>query len=161
MARMSAVVSVMMISITRVMETTGINWKVGAPNSKGTVIPTHAASATLPKSAMPSTAAMMVPMTSPSRMAILLRKPPKKPPKTRVITRISTSVKNANPMFPGLANSGASGTPPADQRIATGIREIAIMVMIEPVTTGGKKRSSRPKNGAASTVRSPATITDP
>jgi hypothetical protein len=104
---------------------------------------------------------MMVPMMSPSRMAILLKKPPKTPPANRVMRSMITSVKNASPMLPGAVKSGASGTPPADQRIATGIKEIPMMVIIEPVTTGGKKRNSRPKNGATSTVNTPATITDP
>ncbi|SCE39679.1 hypothetical protein GA0115235_118311 [Streptomyces sp. DpondAA-F4a] len=30
-----------------------------------------------------------------------------------------------------------------------------------PVTSGGKKRSSRPNTGASSTIASPATITEP
>ncbi|CAN5600888.1 hypothetical protein BH24ACT22_BH24ACT22_22060 [soil metagenome] len=161
MARMSAVVSVMMISITSVMETIGIIEKTGSPKWKGSVMLTHPASPTRARSAIPNIAAKAVPMTRPSRMAIRLRKPPRIPAVNRVMSKTTTNVKNANPILAGLPKSGASGTPPAAHRIATGISETPIIAMMVPVTTGGKNRNNLPKNGAAITVSRPATITDP
>ena len=53
------------------------------------------------------------------------------------------SVSAASPMFAGLPKVGAVTTPPPAQRIATGSSEMPITVMTDPVTTGGKKCSSR------------------
>lgn len=44
---------------------------------------------------------------------------------------------------------------------ATGSSETPMIRMTVPVTSGGKKRSSKPKTGANSMIARPATITDP
>src|SRR5918997_1274694 len=75
--------------------------------------------------------------------------------------RIMIKTAKARAMLPGLPNSSAFGSPPPAQVTATGKRETPIMVMIDPVTTGGKKRSRREKYGLTRKVMTPATITDP
>jgi hypothetical protein len=74
--------------------------------------------------------------------------------------RIMTKTAKARAMLPGLPKFSALGSPPA-QVTATGKRETPIMVMMDPVTTGGKKRSRREKYGLTKKVMIPATITDP
>ncbi|MNC53313.1 hypothetical protein D3C75_1027100 [compost metagenome] len=61
----------------------------------------------------------------------------------------------------GLPKSGAPGSPPPSQMAAAGISEIPMMVIRLPITTGGKKRSSRLNSGARPMVMAPAAITAP
>ena len=63
--------------------------------------------------------------------------------------------------FIGEAKSGAFGFPPPIQFTATGRRVIPIIVMIVPVTTGGKNRMNRLKNGAIKKVNKPAMMIAP
>ena len=56
----------------------------------------------------------------------------------------------ATAMFFGSPKVGVPGVPPPAQRMATGSSEIPMTVMTTPVTTSGKKRSSRVKTGAMS-----------
>ncbi len=72
-----------------------------------------------------------------------------------------TIVMAATAMFFGAPKVGAVGTPPAAQRIATGSSAIPMTVITTPVTTSGKKRSSRVKNGAISMASRPATSSAP
>ena len=67
----------------------------------------------------------------------------------------------ATAMFLGAPKVGVPGTPPAAQRIATGSSEIPMTVITTPVTTSGKKRSSRVKIGAISMPSRPATSSAP
>ena len=67
----------------------------------------------------------------------------------------------ATAMFFGAPKVGVPGTPPAAQRMATGSSEIPMTVMTTPVTTSGKKRSSRVKTGAISRPSRPATSSAP
>lgn len=57
--------------------------------------------------------------------------------------------------------SSAVASPPWAQPTGTGIRVTPMRVMTTPVTSGGKKRSSRPKNGPTARQKTPATITAP
>lgn len=50
---------------------------------------------------------------------------------------------------------------PIIQRIATGNKEIPIIVITQPVTTGGKKRIIFEKNGASNKPINDATMTAP
>lgn len=72
-----------------------------------------------------------------------------------------TRVMKARNKFIGEAKSGDFGLPPPIQLTATGSRVIPMMVMIVPVTTGGKKRMNRLKKGAMKKVNSPAMRIDP
>ena len=67
----------------------------------------------------------------------------------------------ATAMFFGSPKVGVPGVPPPAHRMATGSSEIPMTVMTTPVTTSGKKRSSRVKTGAMSRPRRPATIRAP
>jgi hypothetical protein len=75
MARMSAVVSVMITSITMNMEMIAPTAKVGAPNSNGVVSWNSAASPSREKLVAPNGIATRVPSTSPSRIATRLKNP--------------------------------------------------------------------------------------
>ena len=68
-----------------------------------------------------------------------------------MITMISAVIK-ASARFFGAPKSGLPAPPPA-QRIATGSSEMPITVITVPVTTSGKKRSSRVNTGA---IRKPS-----
>ncbi len=60
----------------------------------------------------------------------------------------------------GAPKFGAPRPPPA-QLIATRNSAMPIVRMMVPVTIGGKKRISRPKNGAISTANTPAAMVAP
>ena len=60
-----------------------------------------------------------------------------------------------------LGDPGRGGLPPPGHRIATGINDIPMTVITVPATTGGKNLRSLLKYGAASAVRSPATMIEP
>ena len=77
-ARMSAVVSVMITSITMVIDTIAARPNCGGPKWNGVETANHCAWPILLKSAMPSAAATRAPMTSPARMAMRLKKPGRK-----------------------------------------------------------------------------------
>ncbi len=53
------------------------------------------------------------------------------------------------------------GLPPAAQLTPTRIREMPMMVMIDPVTTGGKSGSIRLIRGATRMPKMPAAMTAP
>ena len=53
------------------------------------------------------------------------------------------------------------GLPPAAQFTPTRISEMPMMVMIEPVTTGGKSGSIRLMSGATRMPKMPAMMTAP
>ena len=67
----------------------------------------------------------------------------------------------ASPIPGRLPKVAADGLPPPAHSTATGISETPIVVMIVPITSGGKKRSRRLKAPLSSMVASPATITAP
>ena len=157
MASRSAVVSTITTSITKIMDRMGTSRKVGVPKKKGGVKPTAAAVPTVAKDALPNSAATTVPKTSPSSTAMR----PQNPLEKRVSSSTNSRVSAARPRLPREPKSGAAGLPPPAQRIATGSSETPMMVITVPVTTGGKKRSSREKKGAAITVKIPAAITAP
>ena len=60
-----------------------------------------------------------------------------------------------------LVGSEVGPAPPVASAAATGSSAMPMMVMTDPVTTGGKKRISRLKYGAMRKVNRPATITAP
>ena len=64
-------------------------------------------------------------------------------------------------MFRPLVGSRFGPAPPAASAAATGSSAMPMIVITEPVTTGGKNRISLEKNGAMRKVNSPATITAP
>jgi hypothetical protein len=153
---MSAVVSVMITKITIVIDTIAPTWKVGLPkwNSCGSAI--TLASPTWEKSALPTSAANSVPTTMPMRMDSLEIAPWN----TRLITRMMSSVSAAKPMLDVEPRSLAPA-PPMAQVNATGSRDSPITVMIDPVTTAGKSRTSWAKNELATRPISPATMIAP
>lgn len=77
------------------------------------------------------------------------------------MSRIKSRIAKARAMFPGAPKFSAVGSPPPAQVTATGKSETPMIVMIEPVTTGGKKRSGLLKYGLTRRVTIPATITEP
>ena len=64
-------------------------------------------------------------------------------------------------MLRGLVGSKVGPAPPAASAAATGSSARPMIVITDPVTTGGKKRISLLKNGAMRNVKMPATITEP
>ena len=83
-----------------------------------------------------------------------------KPLKTRwMITMIArVNIAYARP----LPLTGPPGMPSRTASLAaTGSSEMPMIEITEPVTTGGKYRINRPKNGAMKKVNRPATITAP
>lgn len=64
-------------------------------------------------------------------------------------------------MFASEPYPGAFSSPPMDHDAATGTRVMPIVVMIDPVTTGGKNRSTRAKNGAIRKPNTEATMMEP
>jgi hypothetical protein len=71
-----------------------------------------------------------------------------------------SSVAAARPTLRADPNSGVLAGPRA-QRTATGSRDTPITVITTPVTTGGKNRTRRVKNGARTKGTAPATISEP
>ena len=98
-----------------------------------------------------------VPTTNPTNTATLLQKPL---PNRYTATTI-TNVKIARNKLTGFAKSGELGLPPPTQRTDTGIKVIPIIVIMVPVTTGGKKRIKRLNKWEIKNVTIPATITAP
>ena len=84
-----------------------------------------------------------------------------KPRNTRWMITMRASVPSAYAMFRPLVGSSVGPAPPAASAAATGSRAMPMMVITEPVTTGGKYRISLEKKGAMRKVNSPATITAP
>ena len=60
-----------------------------------------------------------------------------------------------------LVGSRFGPAPPAASVAATGSSAIPMIVITEPVTTGGKNRISLEKKGAIRKVNNPATMTAP
>ena len=79
----------------------------------------------------------------------------------RLTTSSTPRVKAAIPIFSSEPHSGALGLPPIIQRIATGKSEIPIMVIIEPVTISGKKRTIFEKKGVINIPKIELTMTAP
>ena len=75
MARMSAVVSTMITSITMIIEMIAATANCGGPKWNGVDTANHCACPIRLKSAMPSAAATRAPTTRPARMAMRLKKP--------------------------------------------------------------------------------------
>ena len=76
------------------------------------------------------------------------------------MARMMSSVTAASPMFPGSPKFGVPAPPPA-QPNDTGSSEIPMTVITTPVTTGGKRCSSRLNTGASRKPTTPATMTAP
>ena len=64
-------------------------------------------------------------------------------------------------MFLPLVGSKSGPAPPAASAAATGSSAMPMIVITDPVTTGGKKRMSFEKYGAMRKVNTPATMTEP
>jgi hypothetical protein len=75
MARMSAVVSTMITSMTMVIEMMAAIWKVGVPKWKGVETANQEASSIRLKLTLPNGMATNVPRNRPARIAIRLMKP--------------------------------------------------------------------------------------
>ena len=67
----------MTTNMTNTIATIDAKSKVGKPNQKGIVTPTHAASETLLKSTKPNGIAIAIPTINPNSTAILLKNPVK------------------------------------------------------------------------------------
>ncbi len=143
----SATTSIDMIADTR---------NSGAPKWNGVLTPTQSASPTPPKSVNPNGTATARPTAIPRSTAIRERKAGA----NRCTPSTTASTKAASARFFGSPKSFAPA-PPAAQLPATGSSETPMIRITVPVTSGGKKRSSRPKTGASSMMASPATITEP
>ncbi len=155
-ANTSPVVSTAVISITTIIDSTAVRAKVGTPKKNGRVTPTQWFWLTLSKFASPRIAARIVPITRPARTAMVAMKPRN----TRWIKTMIASVNNAyaSPLpLRGLLLTGSWTASDA----ATGNSAMPMMLMTEPVTTGGKNRMSLPKYGAMKNVKSPAMMTEP
>lgn len=155
-AMKSPVVSVIVTRATISIDAIAAPWNVGVPKWNGVLIPTQCASATPPKSVKPVGTATAVPTTMPTSTATRLRNGGAK----RCTARTTTRTNAASATFFGAPKS-FEPAPPATQLPATGSSETPMIRMTVPVTSGGKKRSSRPKTGASSIIASPATITAP
>lgn len=140
------------------IETIAATPKVGAPKWNGVGSATTGPEPTWEKSAIPSAAATAVPTTIARRIESRERNPTP----TFESTTTTSSVNAASPMSAGCPKVGSSNCllPPA-QRAATGSRLSPIVVMMTPVTTGGKNRTMRAKNGATSRPSTAAPITEP
>ena len=116
------------------------------------------------------TVAISVPITRPSSTAIRDQKPGAKRAMASVMISVRTASSRlvAEPKFgfsivwrvPSAAVVVIVGLPRI-QRSATGNSEMPMIVMMQPVTTGGKKRTTLAKSGAMRKPKSPATITAP
>ena len=156
-ARMSAVVSAMFTRITMHMATIAAMWNVGGPKWNGEGSANHGPCPTCEKSAMPTAHATTVPTTIATRMA---SRDSTAPPNLDSSSTAS-SVTPARAMFASEPYPGAFSSPPMDHDAATGTRVMPIVVMIDPVTTGGKNRSTRAKNGAIRNPNTEATMMEP
>ena len=154
---MSAVVSVMVTNVTIHIEIMAATSKTGAPNWKTLGIAKNAPVPTLEKSTIPNIAAMIVP----TAIAIKIAKRRTKGLRVILSNKITPKVANANPTLPGSPHVGAFGLPPIIHRILTGIKDKPIMVMTDPVTTGGKNLNKREKKGEIIKPTTDATITAP
>jgi hypothetical protein len=76
------------------------------------------------------------------------------------MSTIRASVPSAYARLRALPGSG-SAAPPTASAAATGSSAMPMIVITDPVTTGGKKRMRRLKYGAMAKVNSPATMTAP
>ena len=77
----------------------------------------------------------------------------------RSIARMTISVKNARPTFPGDPYAGLADPPPT-QPAATAVSDTPMIRMIVPVTRGGKNRSSWENTDATRIMNSPEMITE-
>src|SRR5262245_42820570 len=156
-ARMSAVVSVRITSTTIVIDRTPAKVKVGSPNANGAGNATIGPFPTPEKLAMPTIAAATVPTTiansTDSReIAGML---------ARLSTITTSKVKPASAMFCTEPYVGSFELLPIAQLAATGSRLRPIVVITVPVTTGGKNRMIRAKNGVITKPMAAEAITEP
>ena len=142
--------------MTTIIETIAATPNLGMPKKNGVVTPNQDDSATAEKVANPVAQATSVPATSPIRTATVAMNPRN----TRWMTTISASVPRAKARLRQSSGCG-SAAPPTASAAATGSSARPMIVMTDPVTTGGKNRISSPNTGAIRNVNSPATITDP
>ena len=160
----------MITSITMHMEMITPMANCGAPKKNGCGNSKTDPRPTAPQLTRPMTVAMSVPITRPSSTAIRDQKPGAKRAMARVMTRVrkASSRLVAEPKFgfsivwrvPSAAVVVIVGLPRI-QRSATGNSEMPMIVMMQPVTTGGKKRTTLAKSGAMRKPKIPATITAP
>lgn len=156
-ASMPAEDSVIRTSMTMQRERIAAGWNSGAPKAKGVGRAASGADFSAEKSASPNGIAASVPTNMPMSRATCLRKPRPK----RWMSRMTTSVKAASARYFMAPKSAAVASPPCAQATGTGIRVTPMRVMTTPVTSGGKKRSSRPKKGPTARQKPPATSTAP
>ncbi len=149
--------SVIRTSMTMHSDRMAAGWNSGAPKAKGVGRAATGAERRAPKSAMPKGTATRVPINRPKSSATCLTKPWPK----RWMTRMTARVKAASARLRIEPKSAAALSPPWAQPTGTGISVTPMRVMTTPVTRGGKKRSSLPKNGPTARQKTPATITAP
>lgn len=145
---------------TTISDTTAITSKRGAPKANGDVNPIQSASPTRPKSVSPASHATTVPATSPSSTAMVLQKPRKNLCINTIAAMVPSAYMSQRPLPGSCAATGLCGLRVASP-IPTGSSDTPMMVITEPVTTGGKNRMSRAKNGAIRKVNAPAAMTAP
>ena len=160
----------MITSITMHIEMITPIWNCGGPKKNGCGSSKIAPRPTAPQFTRPMTVAMIVPNTRPSSTAIR----DQKPGANRAMASVTISVRNASsrlvaePKFgfsivwrvPSAAVVVIVGLPRI-QRSATGNSDIPMIVMMQPVTTGGKNRTTPANTGEMRKPNSPATITAP
>lgn len=156
-ASMPAEDSVIRTSITMQSERIAAGWNSGAPKAKGVGRAATGADPSAEKSARPNGTAASVPTNRPMSRATCLRNPRPK----RWTTRMTARVKAASARYFMAPKSAAVLSPPWAQETGTGIRVMPMRVMTTPVTSGGKNRSSLPKNGPTARQNTPATSTAP
>ena len=126
----------MITKVTINMERMAVNSNVGMPKAKKLGNCNHAPSATLEKSPKPIKPAIMLPNTIDSRMdkrrTVALRDKFSKITIAKVISAKLT--------FSALPQFSVFLLPPIIQRTATGSKDRPMMVITQPVTTGGKNR---------------------
>ena len=107
-----------------------------------------------------------MPATRPSSTAICDQKPGVNRAMAKVMINVRTASSRlvVEPKFGVSTLAGAVGrgrSGPWTQRSATGNSDIPMRVMTQPVTTGGKNRTTLAKKGAIRKPKRPATITAP
>ena len=167
--------SIITTSMTMHMMRMGVTSKWGMPNCRGMTTPNQGALATSAKlmatlgKAPPATLATTAPAMMPASTATLEMKPLA----YLVMPRITSSTNSAmaRPSSASRLGLGTTFTAPSTtcttvsgpsaQPTPMRMRDRPITVMIVPVTTGGKKRSTLPTRGAARKAKRPAAMTEP
>ena len=156
-AKKTPVDSIIVVSETRIIVIMALISKRGTPKKNNCGVWNQAASLTGLRETKPNAPAMKEEIKIPSKMAIDFIKPRAKALNNRMMAIVRKPIRR----LAGSPNEAAVGVPPPRSWKPTGTRVNPIIVIKDPVTTGGKNFFKRAKKPAIRKTKIPAAIMAP